>query len=123
MDSLDIIRKSFKEYFGEPGIELPNELETGVVWSLDNAGSGWDINCKLYLVDGCYYLDFYACHRMTNSRHHRIMENGEVIELENFWEFGLPVYNDDPERQKRERDEIYRKNKEVKDILESKGLY
>ena len=123
MNSLTFIRKAFKEYYNESGIELPAVVEFDVVRSLNDVGSGWDINYKLVKLETGLFLDFYACHRMTNSRHHRIMENGEVIALENFWEFGLPVYKDDPERQKREREEIYRKNKEVKDILESKGLH
>ena len=123
MDSLSLIRKAFKEYFNEPGIELPAQVELGVVRSLEDVGSGWDINYKLVKHEDKLFLDFYASHRMTNSRHHRILENGEVIWLENFWEFGLPVYKDDPEREKREREEIHRKNQEVKDILESKGLY
>jgi hypothetical protein len=119
---LAYIRKSFKDYFNQPGIELPEHMEIGAVRSFEDAGSGWDISFKLTMEDNRVFLDFYASHRMTNSRHNRILENGEVVELENFWEFGFPVYKDDPERENREREEIYLMNQKVEDILRQKGL-
>jgi hypothetical protein len=122
IDNLTYIRKSFKEYFDVPGFELPVNIEIGVVRSFEYVGTGWDINYKLGKEGDQFFLDFYACHRMTNSRHNRILENGDVISLENFWEFGFPVYKDDPEREKKEREEIYSKNQQVEEILRSKGL-
>jgi hypothetical protein len=59
---------------------------------------------------------------MTNSRHHRIFESGEVIALESLWEFGFPHYDGDPEQTKREQEEIWSKNKKVEEILSQKGI-
>ena len=118
-----LIRKSFKEYFDEPGIELPDHIPPGQVRTMDFVGSGWTINYRLDEHNGNLHLDFYASHRMTNSRHERILESGEVIGLENFWEFGYNVYENDPERTDREKNEMHDKNKKVEEILKQKGLY
>lgn len=48
------------------------------------------------------YLDFYATHRMTDDRHHRIYENGEVEDLPAFRTFYL-VDSEEPELIKTER--------------------
>ena len=116
------LRKSFKEYFDEPGIELPDAIKPGVVGGFEDIGTGWSIAYKLGKEESAYFLDFFAEHRMTNSRHHRILESGKVIDLESFWEFGFPQYPDDPERTKREQEEIWSKNAEVEKILKQKGL-
>jgi hypothetical protein len=121
-DNLTLIRKSFKDYFSEPGIELHDVIELGIVRGFDDVGTGWTISYKLKKAEDLFFLDFFAEHRMTNSRHHRILENGEVIALESLWEFGSPQYDDDPERTKMEQEEIWEKNKKVEDILKQKGL-
>ena len=122
MDNVTQIRKAFNDYFEEPGVELPPELAIGVVRALEDAGSGWDIVFRLDKEGDKLFLDFYASHRRTNSRHHRILESGEVESLETFWEFGFVVYKDDPEREKKEREEIYLKNRKVEEILRAKGF-
>lgn len=121
--NIPLIRKSFKAYFNEQGIELPQQIPVGQVNTFDDVGSGWTINYRLDELNGNLQLDFYAYHRMTNSRHERILESGEVISLENFWEFGFRIYEDDPERTEREKNEIHDKNKVVEEILRQKGLY
>jgi len=122
VDNLKQIRDSFRNYFDEPAIELPEKIELGLVKSIDLIGSGWSIKYKLDTADNKCFLDFYAEHRMTNSRHLRVLENGEVISLENFWEFGYTVYDDDQERTEREKNEKIQKNQEVEDVLTQKGF-
>lgn len=123
---LDKIRKSFKEYFGDSEFaELPEKLEVNKVGDIDHipqVGGVWCGNYKLCFENNQYYLDFYASHRQTNSRHERILENGEVKALENYWEFGYVIYKDDPERTEREKKETIEKNIKIGQILKKKGF-
>lgn len=71
---------------------------------------------------GKWYLDLFAS-TDTNSWHKRIEHDGTIKRLENFMgEFGRPFYPDDPERTKRECDEIQKNNNNVQSILIEKGL-
>ena len=125
-ESLNEIRKSFKKYFGDTEYsELPEELFVNKVEEIDHipyVGGVWCGNYKLCCENGEYFLDFYASHRHTNSRHARILENGEIKSLENYWEFGYVLYKDDPERTEKERNEMIEKNRKVSEVLKRKGF-
>ena len=125
-ERLNEIRKSFKKYFGDTEYsELPEELIVGKVEEMDHlpqVGGVWFVKYKLCFENGEYYLDFFASHRQTNSRHARILENGEIKSLENYWEFGYVIYKDDPERTEKERNEMIEKNRKVSEILKRKGF-
>jgi hypothetical protein len=116
------IKETFKEYFGEEKIELSQFIEIGKVYTLDLVGSGWTIKYSLNKLQAEYFLDFFAYHRMTNSRHNRIHENGMITNLENYWEFGDSIYENDSERTEKEKQEIIKKNHSVYEILKSKGF-
>jgi hypothetical protein len=61
-------------------IELPPGAEdTGDRGTIFKAG--WTIN-YLFGHDGEKYIEFYATHRMTNDRRHRIYESGRVVDLD-----------------------------------------
>lgn len=69
-----------------------------------------------------WYLDLFAS-TDTQSWHKRIENDGTITALENFkGEFGRTIYPDDPERTKREWDEIQANNDNVASVLVSKGL-
>ena len=54
------LRKSFKEYFDEPGIELPDAIKPGVVGGFEDIGTGWSIAYKLGKEESAYFLPFCA---------------------------------------------------------------
>ncbi len=119
------IRKAFEEYFGNPLDEvLSKRLRTDEVGEIDHVINRdlWGGSYRLYFENDEYYLDFYAYSNHTNSRHMRVLESGETIALENYWEFGYVVYEDDPERTEREKNEQIEKNRIVEEILKSKGF-
>lgn len=122
---LTLIRKRFEEYFGNPEqAVLPGDLAIDHVGEIEHVihGGLWGGNYRLYFSNNEYYLDFYAYSHDTNSRHMRILENGEIHALENYYEFGYSVYENDPERTKKEKNEQIEKNKIVSEILKSKGF-
>ena len=82
---MKLIKKTFDEYFSNWKIELPNEnLNKRLNGYIQQ--SGWLIQYCFGTENSIEYLDFYASHRMTNDRHVRIYENGEIIYLPAFWE-------------------------------------
>ena len=125
-DRLKQIRKTFKRIFGDSEYaELPEDLEIDKVGEIDHipqVGGVWNGNYKLCKENDSYYLDFFASHHQTNSRHERILENGEIKSLENYWEFGYRIYENDPERTEREKNEMIIRNRKVGEILKNKGF-
>ena len=117
---LNLIRRTFADYFKGDGLELPTSLETDKNYTLDDYA--WTVHFLLKKTGNSYYLDFYCYHRMTNSRHHRIWTDGRLESLENYWEFGYVVYENDPERTERERKEKIDENQKVSEILKAKGF-
>jgi hypothetical protein len=78
---VDEIRQSFARYFQAFGLELPDPLPPrGYV-----GGKGWSVRyAVLPDENGQPCLEFVANHRMTNSRHERILSTGEVIGFPGF---------------------------------------
>lgn len=74
------ISKKFAEYFANWSIELPPGAEDakdrGTIFK-----AGWTIN-YLFGQDSENYIEFYATHRMTSDRRHRIYELGRVESLD-----------------------------------------
>lgn len=115
MDSaaeLSIIRSRFARYFAHWGIELPEravaERKRGELLQ-----AGWSVRWLLGSDDKGEYLDFYARHRMTNDRHLRLHENGEVTGLEALWDPLVPVGKEA---------EYYARNRRVGRMLKAKGF-
>jgi hypothetical protein len=116
-------QKAFIEYFFEnekKEIILPKEMQIDKVYDLGIGG--WSIKARIYGLQKEYYIDFFAVHRMTNSRHQRILSNGEIESLENLWEFGYRTYENDPEKTEMEKQKMQSSNKRIMDIIEEKGL-
>jgi hypothetical protein len=117
--ALDGIATQFKNYFLKWEIAIP---PTSVVFG--GAGKlyqkGWSIR---YLIsrdlDGPY-LDFYACHRMTNDRHVRLRDNKKPEYFEAY--FDLRNTSDEPNEDKRLLAEYHEKNRRIAEILASKGF-
>lgn len=111
----------FAEYFSNWSIELPAEAE-GAAARGTIRKAGWLINYLFRHDDAGKYLEFYATHRMTNDRRHRIYESGRMDSLETidstyFWH---------PERgrTKQEAEREYREhNLLVAQELRRIGLY
>lgn len=70
----------FSDYFKNWKIKLPEDAcrnrAPGVIKS-----HGWEIKYIFGEDEKGKYLDFYACHRMTNERHERIYSTGEIVSL------------------------------------------
>ena len=117
---MDKIRETFKKYFGD-GVELPENIPAFGKFS-DYKYTDWDIT-YIFRTDenGKKYLDFTADHRMTNPRHCRITEDGELIHLEMYKiDCGYdPKIEGDEEIKKQE---YFEYNRNVSRILIEKGL-
>ncbi len=70
--------------------------------------------------DDGVFLDYYACHRMTNDRHVRIREDGSTELLPTIAEFRM--CSEDPEEDARLEAEYFARNREVHEMLERKGF-
>ncbi len=112
---------SFADYFSEKGIGLPEIMVNNKAYDLGIGG--WHIKARIYGTQELYYIDFFAAHRMTNSRHQRLQSDGSLEGLDNLWEFGYQVYENDPEKTERERQKNIKRNDKVIEILKEKGLY
>jgi hypothetical protein len=81
---------------------------------------GWAI---WYLVgedERGVYLDYYAAHRMTNDRHHRLREDGTDEDLPTIQ--SMRLVSPDPEEDARRAAEHLAGNREVARMLEEKGF-
>ena len=115
MDSandLSNIRSRFARCFAHWGIELPEravaERKRGELFQ-----AGWSVRWLFGADEKGEYLDFYAVHRMTNDRHLRIHDNGDVTELEALLDPLVPVG---------EEEEYYARNRRVGRMLKAKGF-
>ncbi|WP_159090954.1 hypothetical protein [Aquimarina aquimarini] len=112
---------NFADYFSESDINLPEIMVINKVYDLGIGG--WNIKTRIYGTQENYYIDFFAVHRMTNSRHERLKPDGKLEGLEYLWEFGYQVYENDPERTEREKQKRIKENDKVIEILKKKGFY
>lgn len=115
---MDNIRTAFKNYFAQFGLELPAEIEPrGKFYA-----RGWAITYVQTQDDqGQPCLDFLAEHRMTNSRHERIHQDGTIKHLP----APLDAFVHDPNipgDEARARRDFYEYNQQVEAILKAKGL-
>lgn len=111
-NNLSHIRSRFARYFAHWGIELPEKAvaqrKRGELFQ-----AGWSVRWLFGSDEKGEYLDFYAVHRMTNDRHERIHENGEVTGLEALSEPLIPVGKEK---------EYYARNRRVGRMLKAKGF-
>jgi hypothetical protein len=125
-EQLHIFKKSFKEA-NNGWINFPGNFRQGKINEIEFYTEGMR-GCRLarFFIakdeTGKWYLDLYT---ITDdySWHKRIEHDGTIKNLENFeGQFGRTFYPDDPERTKREHDEIQVNNDHVHSLLLQKGL-
>lgn len=117
---MELSKKLFDQYFKNWAIELPEDHLTnrlsGTIFK-----AGWNIRYIFGKDDGREFLEFYATHRMTDDRHCKIYDDGEMIDLDAI----CSMYVYDPmipgDREKSERENRERNNRIYKE-LETKGL-
>jgi hypothetical protein len=115
------IEKVFNDTFQAWNIILPPEaLETRQRGRL--SASGWTIQYLFGQDEAGHYLDYYATHRMTNDRHVRIYENGQVVTLEAPLEFMVFPAGSSAEEQARIREEYIAENRRIYAALAAKGF-
>lgn len=113
------IQEVFDDAFSRWGIRLP--VADGMPHSRGQIlHAGWVIWYLFGRDDDGLYLDYYACHRMTNDRHERIREDGSTELLPAIAEFRR--CSDDPEEDARLQAEYFARNREVHELLERKGF-
>ena len=114
------ITRVFTEYFANWSIELPEEaIATRNRGEIRKAG--WIVQYLFGREASREYLDFYASHRMTNDRHVRIWEDGQVKSLESYQEM-LIYKSEKPEDKERAEHEYREHNQRVSEILKKKGF-
>ncbi len=118
--SLGLITEYFNQYFANWKITLPEE-------DLKNRKNGYIKECG-WLIQYCFgktkngeYLDFYASHRMTDDRHHRIYADGKVEHLPALWP-GYAYSPNDPEDEKRQKEKFEQHNEKVVKMMIEKGF-
>lgn len=113
------IERRFNETFSHWNISLPPDdlanRERGKI-----VEAGWAI-WYLFGSDGeGEYLDYYACHRMTNDRHTRLRASGEQENLEAVQ--SMYVVSRDPEENARLEAEFFARNRRIEKMLREKGF-
>ena len=118
--ALEKIARLFAEYFANWSIELPEEaIATRNRGKIRKAG--WIVQYLFGREADREYLDFYASHRMTNDRHVRMWEDGQVESLESYQE--MLVYKSEKPGDKERAEREYREhNQRVGEILKRKGF-
>lgn len=123
MDDINIIKSTFDSFFGKWGITLNCTIAStdnlGAVYRM--RGEGWLIWYLFGEENGLLFMDYYACHRMTNDRHVRILGNGDVYHLPALSDMCL-TDSDDPEEQAREETEFEEENTRILAMLHAKGF-
>jgi hypothetical protein len=113
------IEERFRDHFSPWGITIPSEhvreRRRGKL-----VEGGWAIWYLYGEDERGEYLDYYASHRMTDDRHVRIYESGEVERLPTINTFRL--VSQDPEEDARLEAEYLDKNRRVARMLEEKGF-
>ena len=109
----------FNDYFSNWDILLPAEAvanrQRGKI-----VQAGWTIWWLFDADESGEYLDFYAMHRMTNDRHHRVYEDGRTVGLDTV--AGMRRVSRDPEEDERLEAEFWAHNERVNRELEAKGF-
>jgi hypothetical protein len=113
------IELAFATDFSHWGITLPpenvRERRRGKI-----VAAGWTIWYLFGHDERGEYLDYYASHRMTNDRHLRIYESGQVESLPAI--NSMRLASSDPEEDARLEAEHREEQSKVARILEEKGF-
>lgn len=121
MEPMLMIAAKFKEAFHHWQIILPSmALETLERGELHK--DGWTIQYLFSQDENGRYLDYYATHRMTNDRHERIYESGEVVHLEAPLEFMIFPKDSTEEDRERIKTEYFAENRRIYEMLAQKGF-
>jgi len=111
------IKEVFDATFDVP---LPEEaLRTKQTMFFDSP-KGWELQICFGIEDGRGYMDYYASHNMTNDRHCRIYEDGEVKRLEAL--SGWRLRSDDPVEDKKLEEEFHAYEHRIREELQRKGF-
>lgn len=118
---IDRVDRLFTQYFAPWSITLPAEAlaerQAGCIQQ-----AGWTIQYQWGSDERGEYLDFYATHRMTNDRHVRLRESGEVESLPSYQEHIIYPANASQEEITRVERECYEHNRAVAELLRQKGF-
>jgi hypothetical protein len=118
---IDRIREVFAEHFQPWGVTLPlRAAETREAGAIHHRG--WNIRFFFGSDDAGEYLEYYATHRMTNDRHIRIRENGDVAPLRAIPQFYV-FDSETPGGEERARKEYLEETTAIKAELEEVGLW
>ena len=111
------VRRAFQLYFQAWELALPSSLAAkgGVI-----TGRGWQIHWRTSSLRGRSYLDFYASHRMTNERHHRIWQDGRLGDLPAALEFLCFPDGCTPAQEKVIRDRYAHRNGRIGHLIKAK---
>ena len=116
---MDPIARAFAEYFAAWSIRLP-----AASLRLRRAGyiqkAGWLVQYCFGRDEQGEYLDFYASHHLTNDRHQRIRADGSLEDLPALSTFMFEPK--DPAERERVEEEFFRRNREVEQMLVTKGF-
>lgn len=115
------IEEIFAEHFARWAIRLPIDAvlnrERGVIQE-----QGWHIQYLFGKDERGSYLDYFASHRMTNDRHVRIYETGEIDSLPVYEEFMTFPDGASEAEKERIRKAYYENNQRVTELLKAKGF-
>lgn len=111
------IRRTFRSYFQTWKLRLPRSLGPGV--GTLTCG-GWYIRWCTGERHGRPYLDFYAAHRMTNHRHHRVFADGRLGHLPAESDLLLLPAGASPSEEERIRGRARRRNGRIAELVRRK---
>ncbi len=118
---MNTIARAFANYFKAWNIHLPKEALTmrqpGVI-----TAAGWHIQYLFGADEQGAYLDFYAAHRMTNDRHHRLYESGDIKDLPAYLEWIVYPANATEEQKRAAEHAFHAHNAQVSEELRRKGF-
>lgn len=112
------IRRTFRRYFWRWRLRLPRSLGSGVGTIV--GGGGWHIQWRTGFLRGRPYLDFYAAHRMTNDRHHRIFDDGRFGHLPAKYDWTLVPMGAEAEERAQIQDRHDRHNRRIAALARAK---
>jgi hypothetical protein len=119
--TIDLIKQVFDESYLPWNVVFPKEKidkrESGVIET-----HGWLIQYCFGVEADKEYLDVYASHIMTNDRHYRIYDDGEIKGLPAIDEAYSYGKDDTDEMKKTRKEKFYKHNRDVAHELIKKGF-
>lgn len=117
--ALSQIARTFALRFKMSGLTLPlDDLKHRRRGAIQE--QGWLIQYVFGRDGEREYLDYYACHRMTDDTHNRIWEDGEVEGLPAL--ISMRIVSEDPEEDRRLKAEHDARNQAAMAEMERKGF-